>query len=98
MGLPPFKDCPASPSPCRFTVLRAVTVSGATVAEVHYPDATNCEGRKILVLEGEWSARDLDALASLDPHFSDSATSPLARFNPAKDGLAKALSFARNLF
>src|SRR4051812_2579696 len=48
---------------------------------VKYLDATNFEGVKVMVYRGSYVYT-----APLDPHFTDSPDSPIARFRPDAEG------------
>jgi hypothetical protein len=67
------------------------------VAEVLYPDCTNYEGRKILVLYGNKAA--LLSTTHLDPHFCDGPhdLKVFARFEPTEDGWDAACATAARL-
>lgn len=88
---------PGNPNPARFTIIRMQQVSRFLIAEVHYPDCQNYEGRKILVYEGI-TENVLQRQTSLDPHFCNSSKhpSPVARFEPSARGFKYAVSFCRN--
>ena len=88
---------PGNPNPRKFRIVRVQAVNGFTLAEVHYPDCSNYEGRKILVFAGVSPAK-VRALTSIDPHFCDDAAhaSPVARFEPTLRGWEFALAFAKS--
>lgn len=85
-------DSPSSPKPQgmpdpkRFHVERSICMGGWTVLLVRYPDATNYEGRKILVYNRPIA--ELLVQKTLDPHFCEdkSCVSPFARFEPTSRG------------
>ena len=106
MGCSPFyKSCsvyPAqtpgapNPDPARFKILRVQEFPGyITVAKVHYPDARNYEGVKIMVYRGV-TIEQLQQAERLDPHFSPDPTelSPTARFEPTEEGWLSACRYA----
>jgi hypothetical protein len=66
------------------------------VVEVHYPDAKNFEGRKVMVYAGvsSFAAIVEKNLGRLDPHFADHKYAPIARFPPTQEGWDRACSFA----
>lgn len=66
------------------------------VAEINYVGCTNFEGNKICVYSG-LSETELRSLTYLDPHFSKSSISPIARFKPDATGWNNACKFARSL-
>lgn len=89
---------PGMPDPKRFVVEETLQVGRFLIAQVQYPDATNFEGRKIMVF------RDVDATAlwdqaALDPHFCDSPDhlAPIVRFIPTTEGFNMAMTFCRAL-
>lgn len=74
-----------NPNPARFEVVRQENYGKWCAAEVRYPDATNYEGHKIMVLPTP-TVEDAVRIngGTLDPHFSNSPAhvSPVARFEP----------------
>lgn len=98
MGLRIMSSCTAgcsvNPDPARFTIIRHLELPAATLVEVHYPDADNYEGRKILVYRAKWA--EVAGQKILDPHFCEHSEhlSPFARFEPTEEGWAFALTFA----
>lgn len=85
-----------NPNPRNFEILRHDQVAGWTVVEVCYPDATNYEGRKVMVFHSVFS--DIAALKSLDPHFCDDGhLAPFARFEPTERGWRAAQALIRGL-
>ena len=82
-----------NPDPYRFIIRRAEQHGPYVIAEVVYPDATTFEGRKILVYKDVEFSRILNA-DCLDPHFSRTGLSPVARFIPTTDGWKMAYSLA----
>lgn len=111
MGLSPFKkscfnlsnsQCKSyekvddiNPNPFIFKIKRYEQFGEIIVAEINYPNCTNYEGNKIIVLEGI-STGKLKGLKCLDPHFSKNFPI-LARFKPTQRGWALACVFANNL-
>ncbi len=81
------------PNPDQFDILecypeptnRFSRVEGTYALKVKYPNATNFEGNKILVLE-QVSPATLFFLKTLDPHFSETGLAPIARFAPTLKG------------
>lgn len=84
-----------NPDPSRWKVLDVWQYKYAYVLKVHYLDCTNFEGVKVMVYRGAWPAAAPPAL--LDPHFTDSPDSPIARFRPDKAGVEMARALARTL-
>ena len=81
-----------NPNSSRWSLIQRWDFENAYVLKVRYHDCVNFEGIKIMVYRGEykWSSE-------LDPHFADSESSPLARFQPSDEGLEQALLMAKNL-
>ena len=89
-------EAPApNPDPRRWTLLRVHRRKRAYVLVVRYHDCTNFEGVKVMVYRGRFPG--IEALTSLDPHFADDASSPIARFRPDAEGLIMALELAERL-
>ena len=83
-----------NPNPKRFNVITEKKIGDLTIAKVNYPDCTNYEGNKILVMKSKYLAKAKNK-GTLDPHFcKDESLSPVARFAPTKDGWHMALLFA----
>lgn len=83
---------PGNPNPRRFTIVRAAQHGRLTAVEVHYPDATTYEGRKLMVFRA--SESEIRNAKELDPHFCDGHhLSPLARFRPDQAGWGLAMEF-----
>lgn len=76
------------PNPYNFKVVSEKVAGDYLLAEVNYPDATNFEGNKILLVQGRETLKNL---SSLDPHFlKHSGVLILARFRPDIHGRAMA--------
>ena len=82
-----------NPDPSRWTLLSIVRLPKAYIMKVQYKDCTNFEGRKIMVYQGKYK----ETPDTLDPHFSDTGHSPIARFRPNEEGWKMAIDFARTL-
>jgi len=98
MGVMPdlFCSCNSSqpapnPRPDRYELKGMYQFNNAHLLIVRYLDCTNFEGLKAMVFAGKYEHREF-----LDPHFSESKGSPIARFRPDNQGLALALDFAKN--
>lgn len=81
----------AAPNPIEFEVLRNVKVGNHWVAKIHYPNCTNYEGKKVVILR-----QDPSTMTELDPHFREGGP-VVARFEPTTRGFEQAIVFARNL-
>lgn len=80
-----------NPNPENFTIERIEHLGSFACAMVHYPDATNFEGRKIIVFKNA-TEQDIANAKVLDPHFSEDGNI-LARFRPDEEGWQDALAF-----
>lgn len=86
-----------APDPRKFEIDVMHAVDHWLAVKVHYPDAGNYEGTKVLVFRGVTEAT-LQSLKFLDPHFCEKAhISPVARFVPTREGWRMALAFIRML-
>jgi len=64
------------------------------VVDLHYPDCTNYEGRKVMVFRA--SFQQLREQGAIDPHFGvGDKIFPIARFEPTEDGWWDACHYAR---
>lgn len=90
----------SAPDPRKFTVEAELPVGNHLVLQVKYDEATNYEGRKILVFT---NCKYTDIVKTnkgvLDPHFSDNKEyiSPFARFEPTEEGWLTAVKLCRTL-
>lgn len=79
------------PDPRKFVIKLHTQVNGNLAILVNYPNCNNYEGNKIIVYK-KTSYRQILKLKELDPHFTNKNNiKPFARFEPTKDGWAKAL-------
>lgn len=94
----PYATPNSNPSPDRYNIKDSKVIGRCLILEVNYPDATNFEGNKIMVYKGFSSCGELLKACSgkLDPHFSKSNVSPIARFAPTDEGRRLAEYVARN--
>lgn len=90
-----YKTLP-NPDPKNFKIKDFMEVGKYLVAKVHYPDATNFEGLKVMVFE-EMDIRKLINLSEIDPHFSKDKGAPIARFKPDDIGWQNAIMFCKAL-
>lgn len=70
-----------SPDPNHFKIVKAELMGRYILAWINYPNCKNFEGDKILVFK-DLSIKKLQELKTLDPHFTKSPKSPIARFKP----------------
>lgn len=106
MGISPFKvsssiyDAPlvsGNPDPKQFKITSYSQVGSNLVVLINYPDCTNYEGDKILVLRDTPISEVVSALI-LDPHFTEKdVLKPFARFEPTEYGYQKACELAKLL-
>jgi hypothetical protein len=85
-----------NPDPLVFNVIKAWESGRATAALISYPGCTNYEGLKVCVFNGVTSDQ-IRSMDSLDPHFSESEISPIARFRPTNEGWRLAIMLAESL-
>ena len=87
MGIKKISSCTSdccdlpNPNPKRFVIEDIYTYTRCHVLVVKYPDCTNFEGKKILLVKGEFRLKD-----ELDPHFCED-NNIIARFRPTDMGL-----------
>jgi hypothetical protein len=87
-----------NPNPKNFEITRIhQTTKDWCVVEVKYPDATNYEGRKVMLYRSSISV--VACQNRLDPHFCDEkdCLSPFARFEPTPEGWDAAVTLALTL-
>ncbi len=99
MGIGIFKSCytnleaPApNPSPSKFEILQIRRFDKGYILYVEYFGCRNCEGHKIMGYEGDYVSQ-----VQLDPHFSETGISPIARFKPTARGWSLAEKFVKSL-
>lgn len=84
-----------NPDPRNFVVLRAIQCGKFVVSLIEYPNATNYEGKKILVFQ-DCDVEEIWSASFIDPHFCDHGhLSPMARFVPTDEGWDMAIRFCR---
>ena len=97
MGM--FKKHSGWDDPTNFEILRTRSIGSWCVLEVQYPNATNYEGRKIMVYR-RTLVKILQGIMDqkrLDPHFAEHSVSPFARFEPTAAGWTAAVTLAHDL-
>lgn len=109
MGIGPFRrSCftnssptaiPPNPNPSNYKLVREELVGQVLIVEVEYLGCTNFEGRKIMCYQGVRSFEELQTICKgvIDPHFSKSRKSPIARFKPTKSGWLMAKILAKSI-
>lgn len=86
-----------NPVPDNFKVLKEDSFGKFSVVMVHYPNCTNYEGKKVMVLKWKSKGKKASNLTWLDPHFTDKASvdpKVIARFAPTNDGYMQGLLLA----
>jgi len=83
-----------NPNPFVFVIEKIVQIGRYTIAQVHYPNCTNYEGRKILLWHGH-TLQNIKRLKAIDPHFSEDSFAPIARFEPTIRGWKMAEKMAK---
>lgn len=86
---------PGDPDPKIFKVEKALYKGNIVLAKINYPNCTNYEGNKILVMSKDDYEKALESKI-LDPHFSDKGQSVIARFEPTEKGWNLAIDFINN--
>ena len=83
----------SNPDPKSYIILKSKVIGELTVALVKYPDCTNYEGKKIIVMTNEVYYNCI-VKQTLDPHFCENKNyCPVARFAPTMWDVA--VKFAR---
>ena len=92
-----IKEKSINPDPYNWKLIRSKQVSKYCVMDVLYPDCTNFEGRKILVLKNITHLESVKYQGNLDPHFTSANVKwkPIARFEPTKEGWKNAIIFCQ---
>lgn len=72
------------PNPKNFDIIRSQRYGRNVLLEVVYPDATNYEGKKIMILE-DFRYGGFTHITELDPHFKEGGN-VVARFEPTERG------------
>lgn len=83
-----------NPDPYNYKIKSYTQLYNYLILEINYPNCLNYEGNKILVFKGV-TLKDIKKQKCIDPHFSDNKNyiSPIARFEPTKEGLSNAITF-----
>jgi hypothetical protein len=82
---------PGDPDPTTFEVVDLEQVGRFVIGKVRYPNATNFEGRKILVWDNA-TVDEIENMKAIDPHFTHQ-NKIIARFRPTERGLELARRF-----
>lgn len=81
-----------NPSPYNFIINKIEFVGSLHLVEVIYPNCTNYEGKKILLIKDDIK----NIKKRLDPHFNEDGKL-IARFQPTKKGWELGLELLNNL-
>lgn len=86
-----------NPRPENYKILKSKQLGNYLVIEIQYLDCINYEGKKILVFNSTLDLLEKQKL--IDPHFSENKNyiSPIARFEPTKQGWINACMFINTL-
>jgi hypothetical protein len=86
-----------NPNSHNYNIIDSRELNNFLIILIKYLDCTNFEGKKILIYKN-CSLEDLKNQKYIDPHFSDNKKfhSPIARFEPTKEGLKMAVFFITN--
>lgn len=82
-----------NPNPSNYKIMYYVQEGDYLLIEIQYLDCTNYEGRKVMLYKTD--IEKLRAQKVIDPHFSDNPKyiSPIARFEPTREGWTNGLRF-----
>lgn len=83
-----------NPDPSNWSIVKHKQIGHWLIVKINYHDCINYEGNKILVFK-ETNIVKLKIQEKIDPHFSESKNfkSPVARFEPTKEGWQNAILF-----
>ena len=79
-----------------FEIIWIKEIGDYTMTKILYPNCENFGGYKILVFH-KISKEQLQCERLLDPHFSTSKISPIARFKPTFEGVELARLFCESM-
>lgn len=84
----------SNPDPNNYKIIDHYQIQNYLVIKLNYPDATSFEGNKVLVFK-DCTLAKLKKQKVIDPHFSNNKKyhSPIARFEPTKEGWTNAMLF-----
>lgn len=95
-----FDPNPANPNPSDYKIVYSVEGYGHLAIEIKYNGCTNYEGKKLLVFKNTTlSNLQIRNNCKIDPHFSDNKNwiSPIARFEPTREGWELALKIMKEI-
>ena len=88
IGIP----APTDPDPKNFKIVEIYEGSKYLMATVEYPNCTNFEGTKIILMK-DTTKKELEKMNKIDPHFLTS-NNIIARFRPTFEGISLAVEMA----
>lgn len=80
------------PNPENFKIKQIREIGKYLWVLVNYPNCSTFKGDKILIYRNVTRNR-IKLYARLDPHFSETGLSPVARFRPDSDGVELSIKF-----
>ena len=91
-----IKNLP-NPKPDNYKIVKYEQIKDYLIVKIKYLDCTNYEGLKILVFKS--TIEKLLKQKLIDPHFSENKKfiSPIARFEPTKEGWNNSIKFVKTL-
>jgi len=84
-----------NPDPKKFKIKKVERIGEYFWVLVNYPDCPSFGGDKILIYNNVAIDR-IKIYKELDPHFSTTGLSPVARFRPDSDGIKLSIKFCEN--
>lgn len=81
-----------NPDPKNFKIKKIEVIGDFTWVLVNYPNCPTFKGDKILIFKGDASRR-IKLYNELDPHFSETGLTPIARFRPDSYGVTMSKEF-----
>lgn len=91
----PRNDDPPNPDPTNFKIRKIEKIGDYLWVLVNYPNCNTYGGNKILIFKGI-TIRRLKMYGILDPHFSESGLTPIARFRPDPEGVRLSFKFCES--
>lgn len=89
---------PRNPDPHKYEIIDSISINNFLIVIIKYPNCTNYEGKKILVYRNCTIEQLKNQAEGIDPHFCRKKypKSPIARFEPTKEGAKMAVFFVQN--
>lgn len=88
-----------NPKPDNYKIIKIRSMSPYLLIKIKYLDCTNYEGIKILLFKSTLTSILKANNGLIDPHFCDNSKfiSPIARFEPTKEGWINAIKFVKTI-